>query len=72
MINLTEVLRLLAEGIANEIMSSQANELCTQGNQRNGYRERKLITTVGEITLRIPKLRCGSYYPDDLCSVTHE
>ena len=61
MINLTEVLRLLAEGIANEIMSSQANELCTQGNQRNGYRERKLITTVGEITLRMNIIAIGNH-----------
>lgn len=32
-------------------------------NQRNGYRERVWATRVGEIRLRIPKLRTGSYFP---------
>jgi len=31
--------------------------------QRNGYRERGLSTRVGELELRIPKLRTGSYFP---------
>lgn len=31
--------------------------------QRNGYRDRNWETRVGEIPLRIPKLRSGSYYP---------
>ena len=31
--------------------------------QRNGYREREWLTRVGEIDLRIPKLRSGSYFP---------
>jgi transposase-like protein len=31
--------------------------------QRNGYRERVWETRVGEIPLRIPKLRTGSYFP---------
>lgn len=31
--------------------------------QRNGYRERAWQTRVGEIDLRIPKLRSGSYFP---------
>src|SRR5215813_2309971 len=30
---------------------------------RNGYRERLWATRVGEIPLRIPKLRQGSYFP---------
>jgi len=30
---------------------------------RNGYRERKWQTDLGEISLRIPKLRKGTYYP---------
>src|SRR5690606_27944928 len=34
--------------------------------QRNGYRERTWETRVGEIPLRIPKLRQGVYYPDFL------
>ncbi len=31
--------------------------------QRNGYRERAWQTRVGEVPLRIPKLRSGSYFP---------
>jgi putative transposase len=31
--------------------------------QRNGYRERGLATRVGELELRIPKLRAGSFFP---------
>jgi len=34
--------------------------------QRNGYRERTWETRVGEIPLRIPKLREGTYYPSFL------
>jgi len=32
-------------------------------NQRNGYRHRRWETRVGEIPLRIPKLRKRSYFP---------
>jgi len=40
----------------------------SEGRQthRNGYRERTWETRVGEIPLRIPKLRRGSYYPNFL------
>jgi transposase-like protein len=31
--------------------------------QRNGYRERGLATRVGDLELRIPKLRSGSFFP---------
>ena len=34
-----------------------------RNNQRNGYRKRNWETRVGEIELRIPKLRKGSFYP---------
>jgi putative transposase len=34
-----------------------------RNNQRNGYRKRVWETRVGEIELRIPKLRKGSFYP---------
>lgn len=32
-------------------------------NHRNGYRPRQWETRVGEVPLRIPKLRQGSYFP---------
>jgi transposase-like protein len=34
--------------------------------QRNGYRERPYETRVGELSLRVPKLREGSYFPSFL------
>jgi len=34
--------------------------------QRNGYRERPYQTRVGELTLQVPKLREGSYFPSFL------
>src|SRR3954466_15235953 len=34
--------------------------------QRNGYRERAWATRAGELELRIPKLRQGSYFPSFL------
>ena len=66
-INLQEVLRQLAESVVNEIMSAEADQLCgATGNSRNGYRERRLVTCVGILNLRIPKLRVGSFFPDDV------
>ena len=35
----------------------------TRTNQRNGARERTLSTPAGDIELRIPKLRVGSFFP---------
>ena len=32
-------------------------------NYRNGYRDRNLETRLGTLSLRIPKLRQGSYVP---------
>jgi putative transposase len=31
--------------------------------QRNGHRPRLLATTAGDLELRIPKLRAGSFFP---------
>ena len=67
MVNMQELLRGLLEALVNEVMSAQADELCDSSeNTRNGYRERKLTTSVGSITMKIPKLRVGSYFPDEL------
>lgn len=35
----------------------------TRSNQRNGSRARTLSTTAGDLELRIPKLRTGSFFP---------
>lgn len=66
MVNLNELVRTLAEALVNEVMDAQADDACAEGNQRNGYRERRLLTSVGPITLRIPKLRRGTFFPNDL------
>lgn len=59
----------------NALMSIQASDARDagygersdeRGNSRNGYRERGLSTTMGDVTLSIPKLRRGSYFPEDL------
>ena len=63
------------ETMLNSAMSAQADEACNADygerteervNSRNGYRERGLETTCGDITLEIPKLRHGTFYPQDI------
>lgn len=62
-IDLNATARSLLETLLNAVMIEQASEL---GGARNGYRTRTLDTAVGRITLRIPKLREGTYFPDDI------
>lgn len=55
----------LVEACVNEVMSAQADALREEtGTSRNGFRERRLETQVGAITLRIPKLREGACFPE--------
>lgn len=56
----------MVESVVNEIMDVLAEDTYADGNQRNGYRERSLATTVDVIHLRIPRLRRGSYFPEGL------
>ena len=66
-INMQELIRRLAEDLVNAIMDAEADQMCSAtGNSRNGYRERRLVTCVGTITLRVPKLRTGSFFPEDV------
>ena len=65
MVNMAELIWVIAESLVNEIMGAQADEACEAGNQRNGYRERRLTTSFGTINLRIPKLHAGGYFPED-------
>ena len=66
-IDMQEPLRRLAKQVVNAVMDAEADRLCGGGaNSRNGYRERSLATCVGTLTLRIPKLRTGSFFPDDV------
>lgn len=62
-LDLNDVARNLLEDLVNTVMVEQVEEL---GYVRNGYRERLLETSVGTLTLKIPKLREGTYFPDDI------
>ena len=65
--SLINLARTLLEAGVNEFMSTQADVLCeAMGTTRNGFRERSLDTTLGSITLRIPKPRQGSYFPEEI------
>ena len=61
--------------VPDEIMSIQADEACgaeygarsdRRVNSRNGYRSRRLDTTVGTPGPRAPRPGSGSYFPTDL------
>lgn len=48
-------------------MDAQVDMVFEDGiTARNGYRERELAIPVGDIVLRIPKLRAGTYFPEGL------
>ena len=73
--SLCDMMNTTMAAVLNEIMSIQADEACgaeygarsdRRVNSRNGYRSRRLDTTVGTLDLRIPKLRSGSYFPTEL------
>lgn len=44
-------------------MDAEADHLC---GGDNGHRKRGLTTCVGTLTLRIPKLRSSSFFPEDV------
>ena len=73
--SLCDMMNTTMAAVLNEIMSIQADEACgaeygarsdRRVNSRNGYRSRRLDTTIGTLDLRIPKLRSGSYFPTGL------
>ena len=68
-----DLLREMVRSFAEALMGAEADSLCGAAfrerseervNRRNGYRERPFDTRAGTITLAVPKLRSGSYYPD--------
>lgn len=66
LVNLMELMRRIAEDVVSAIMDADADQLCTRGaNSRNGYHERNLVTRIGDITMRIPKPRSGSFFPEE-------
>lgn len=58
------VLQELIETEAAEVIGAARYERTqTRATQRNGHRDRTLSTQAGDIGLRIPKLRKGSFFP---------
>jgi transposase-like protein len=67
-----DFLRSVAEAVLQILMEADVEGRIGAGrhertgdrlNYRNGYRERSLDTRLGSLSLRIPKLRQGSYFP---------
>ena len=58
------VLQILMESDVEELIGAARHERSAERlNYRNGYRDRTLDTRLGQLQLRIPKLRQGSYFP---------
>ena len=71
MVNLHELVRALAEVLVNQIVDAVVDQLCAGGtNSRNGYRERRLETCAGTITMRIPSCGPVASSPTTLSSAT--
>jgi transposase-like protein len=68
-----DLLRSMVQTFAEALMGAEADAVCgaaygersdERRNTRNGYRRRGWDTRAGSISLAIPKLRQGSYFPD--------
>ena len=58
------VLQLLMEAdVEGQIGAGRYERTGERATWRNGYRDRTLDTRLGQLQLRIPKLRQGSYFP---------
>src|SRR6476469_6326450 len=58
------VLQELIEAEATEVIGAARYErTTTRTTQRNGHRDRVLSTQAGDVSLRIPKLRQGAFFP---------
>lgn len=66
-VDMQDLVRRLAEQVMDEAMDAEADQLCGGGgaNSRNGHRKRGLATCIDTLTLRIPKLRSSSFFPDN-------
>jgi putative transposase len=58
------IYQALIEAELTEAIGAAPHERCAgRANQRNGHRARTLTTRAGDLELRIPKLRTGSFFP---------
>lgn len=73
--DLREFGREVIQSVVNALMDSQAPgglrraprlQVAERVNSRNGYRERSLSTSLGDLELRVPKLREGTYFPEGI------
>jgi putative transposase len=60
------VAEVMEAEVAGQIGAGLGEVSSERVTQRNGYRERSWATRAGELELRIPKLRQGSYFPSFL------
>ena len=67
--NLAEILtdaiqELIELDLSNRIGAEPGERALSRTNQRNGHRDKLLSTPAGDITVGIPKLRKGSFFPE--------
>lgn len=69
----SDLVREMLGSFVQQLMDAEADARCgaphgarspERVNRRNGYRERPWDTRLGTISLAVPKLREGSYFPD--------
>lgn len=69
---MTDTIRTSLEWILQQLIDAEATAVIgaaphersdARTNQRNGHRPRLLSTTAGDVELKIPKLRHGSFFP---------
>jgi putative transposase len=61
---LAAMLQLLVDAEATAFIGAEPHERTGTGtNQRNGTREKLIATATGDITVEIPKVRQGSFFP---------
>ncbi|WP_369253777.1 IS256 family transposase [Streptomyces sp. R35] len=67
-----EAIRVVCERILQELIEAEATDVIGAGPRehtetrttwRNGHRERLLTTQAGDLDLKIPKVRSGSFFP---------
>src|SRR6478735_10327241 len=62
--SLEAVLQALVDAEATARIGAEPHQRTeTRTTQRNGYRDRLITTAAGDVELRIPKLRTGSFFP---------
>jgi putative transposase len=58
------ILQQLIEAEATEVIGARPHQRSAERTaQRNGHRPRLLSTPAGDVELKIPKLRTGSFFP---------